>query len=90
MCYVNHSNLIQRQKQQNKYQKIWEPIIKVYFVMSQIAAIHSHVCKWWTNILTCMIEKDPGYAKIHQLRVIRLYKYNSNLLLGLFLCEMDQ
>ena len=40
-----------------------EPIIEVHFIMLQIAAIQSHVYKRWTNILTCMIEKDPGYDK---------------------------
>ena len=34
-----------------------EPIIQVHFVALQIAAIHSHVYKRWTNILTCMIKK---------------------------------
>ena len=67
-----------------------EPIIQVHFMMLQIAAIHSHVYKWWTNILTCMIKKDPGSAKIHRLRVIHLCECNLNLLLRLFMHEMDQ
>ena len=37
-----------------------------------------------------MIEKDPGSAKIHCLRVIHLYECDFNLLLGLFLREMDK
>ena len=37
-----------------------------------------------------MIEKDGDSAKLHQLQVIYLYKYNLNLLLGLFLRELDQ
>ena len=37
-----------------------------------------------------MIEKDLGSAKIHQLRVIHLYECDLNLLLGLYMREMDQ
>ena len=38
----------------------------------------------------CMIEKDPGSAKIHQLQVIHLYEFDLDLLLGLYMREMDQ
>ena len=61
------------------------PIIEVHFIMLQIAALCSHVYKRWTYILTCMIEKDEGSAKIHRLQVIHLYKWDLNLLLGIFL-----
>ena len=44
-----------------------EDIIKVHFHMLKIAAIHEHVYKRWQQILTCMIQKDPGLAKVHQL-----------------------
>ena len=44
----------------------------------------------WKNILTYMIEKDLGSAKIHRLQVIHLYKCDLNLLLGLYMREMDQ
>ena len=37
-----------------------------------------------------MIEKDLGSTKIHRLRVIHLYKCDLNLLLGLYMQEMDQ
>ena len=37
-----------------------------------------------------MIQKDPGSAKIHRLRVLHLYECDLNLLLGLFLRELDQ
>ena len=58
--------------------------------MLQIVAVHSHVYKRWTYILTCMIKKDAGSAKIHRLRVIHLYECDLNLLLSLFLRELDQ
>ena len=44
---------------------MWEMIIDVHFMMLQLAAANSHVYTWWKNILTCMIEKDLGSAKIH-------------------------
>ena len=65
-------------------------IIDVHFMMLQLAAANSHVYTWWKNILTCMIEKDLGSAKIHQLRVIHLYECDLNLLLGLYIREMNQ
>ena len=42
-----------------------EDIIEVHYIMLNIAAIHSHIYNRWKNILTCMIEKDAGSAKIH-------------------------
>ena len=65
-------------------------IINVHFMMLQLAAKNRHVYARWRNILTCMIEKDVGSAKIHRLRVIHLYECNLNLLLGLYMREMDQ
>ena len=56
-----------------------ELISDVHFMMLQIAAENSHVYEQWKNILTCMIEKDLGSAKIHQLRVIHLYECELNL-----------
>ena len=67
-----------------------EIIIDVHFMMLQIAAKHKHVYQRWRNILTCMIEKDLGSAKIHHLRVIHFYECDLNLLLGLYMREMDQ
>ena len=58
--------------------------------MLQIAALRSHVYKRWTYILTCVIKNDEGSAKIHRLRVIHLYKCDLNLLLRLFLRELNQ
>ena len=39
--------------------------------------------------LAFMIEKDIGSALIHRLRVIHLYPCDLNLLLGLFVRELD-
>ena len=59
-------------------------------MMLRIAAINSHVYNQWKNILTCMIEKDPRPTKFHWLRVIHLYECDLNLLIGLFMREIDQ
>ena len=67
-----------------------ELIINVHFMMLQIAAKNQHVYARWRNILTCMIEKDLGSAKNHQLQVIHLYECDLNLLLGLYIQAMDQ
>ena len=65
-------------------------IINVHFMMLQIAAKNQHVYAWWKNILTFMIEKDLGSSRIHRLRMIHLYECDLNLLLGLYMREMDQ
>ena len=67
-----------------------ELISDVPFMMLQIAAKNSHVYARWKYILTCMIEKDLESAKIHRLRVIHLYECDLNLLLSLYMREMDQ
>ena len=66
-----------------------DDIIQVHFNMLFIAAMHEHVYNRWKLILTCMIEKDIGSALIHRLRVIHLYECDLNLLLGLFVRELD-
>ena len=66
-----------------------ELIINVHYMILQIAAKHKHVYLV-ENILTCMIEKDLGSSKMYQLRVIHLYEYDLNLLLGLYMREVDQ
>lgn len=72
------------------FEEMKEETIEVHYIMLNIAAIHSHLYKLWKNILTCMIEKDKGSAKIHRLRVIHLYECDLKLLLALFLCKLDQ
>ena len=67
-----------------------ELIINVHYMILTIAAKHKHVYARWKIILTCMIEKDLGSSKIHRIWVIHLYEYDLNLLLGLYMCEMDQ
>ena len=67
-----------------------ELIIDVHFMMFQIAAANHHVYARWENILTCMIKKDLGSVKIHRLQVIHLYECDLNLLLRLYMREIDQ
>ena len=75
---------------QHCLEEMREDIIEVHYIMLNITAIHSHVYNRWKNILTCMIKKDAGSAKIHRLQVIHLYKCDLNFFLGLFLREQDQ
>jgi hypothetical protein len=37
----------------------------------------------WKTVVNSLLEKDPGTPKIHRLRVIHLYKWDYNLLLGI-------
>ena len=89
MPYSNHSNF-ENIGDKISIEEKREPIIQVHFMMLRIAAINSHAYKQWTNILTCMIEKDLNSVKIHCLRVIHLYVCDLNLLLGLFMRKMNQ
>jgi hypothetical protein len=37
----------------------------------------------WKTVVNSLLEKDPGTPKIHRLRVIHLYEWDYNLLLGI-------
>jgi hypothetical protein len=38
---------------------------------------------WWKTVVNSLLEKDPGTPKIHRLRVIYLFEWDYNLLLGI-------
>ena len=55
-------------------------IILLHHLMLQISIKNRHVYQRWLDVITQMIEKDPGNPLIHRLRVIHLYECDYNLL----------
>jgi hypothetical protein len=56
-------------------------LLKLYFMVCNIAIQVGGPLNRWKNITTCMIQKVPGVNKINKLRVIHLYEADYNLLL---------
>ena len=65
-------------------------IILLHHLMLQIAIKNRHVYQRWLDVITQMIEKDPGKPLIHRLRVIHLYECDYNLLLGIYFRKLQQ
>jgi hypothetical protein len=58
-------------------------ILKLYYMVCNIAILMGGSLTRWKNITTCMIQKVPGNNRINKLRVIHLYEADYNLLLKL-------
>ena len=61
--------------------------MRIALLLAQIGLMnyainHGYVYKRWTSVVNMMILKEENNTKIHQLRVIHLYKADYNLLLG--------
>ena len=67
-----------------------QTIIILHHLMLQIAIRNRHVYQRWLDIITQMLEKDPGSPKIFRLRVIHLYECDYNLLLGIYFRALQQ
>ena len=67
-----------------------QSIINLHHLMLQIAIKNRHVYQRWLDIITQMLEKDPGSPKIFRLRVIHLYECDYNLLLGIYFRALQQ
>ena len=65
-------------------------ILKIHTRMMKLALKHTHVYKRWRNIMTLMIEKDPGTPLLHRLRVIHLYEMEVNFILAVYTRQMDR
>ena len=65
-------------------------IILLHHLMLQISIKNRHVYQRWLDVITQMIEKDPGNPLIHRLRVIQLYECDYNLLLGIYFRQLQQ
>ena len=58
--------------------------------MLQIAVKNAYIFKRWKQVVTQMIEKDPGCPKLFRLRVIHLYECDLNLLISLYFRKLQQ
>jgi hypothetical protein len=59
-------------------------ILQAHYKLLQYATKHGVSIRRWRKVVNSMIEKHPDVPRIHQLRVIHLYKADYNLLLGIF------
>ena len=59
-----------------------QKILKGHLLLLNYALQTGYSYEAWRSIVSTMLEKDPGVTKIHQLRVIHLYKADYNLILG--------
>ena len=63
----------------------WQRSLLEYHVgMLNYALKYQYSYDRWKKVTSVMIEKDPGSAKIHRLRVIHIYEYDYSLLLAIF------
>jgi hypothetical protein len=58
-------------------------ILSMHHLMLNYGLRHGYCFERWKNVVSTLIEKDPGDARIHRLRTIHLYEDCYNLLLGL-------
>jgi hypothetical protein len=59
-----------------------EEVLKGHLTLLNYALQFGYSYDRWKSIVNAMLEKDPGQPKIHRLRVIHLYEYDFNLILG--------
>jgi hypothetical protein len=57
-------------------------IIQAQVQLINYAMEHGYVYPRWKTVVNVMIEKEPGNAKIHRMRVIHLYKADYTFILG--------
>ena len=57
-------------------------MIRAQVQLINYAMKHGYVYPRWKTVVNVMIEKEPGNAKIHHLRVIHLYEADYNFILG--------
>jgi rubrerythrin len=59
-----------------------DEVLKGHLTLLNYALQFGYSYTRWKLIVNAMLEKDPGQPKIHRLRVIHLYEYDFNLILG--------
>ena len=64
------------------YAKKQEDIADCYVCVINHASDQQYSLERWKTIVNMMIYKEPGNAKIHQLRVIHLYEADYGFLMG--------
>lgn len=64
-------------------QQLQRNIAAVYVQLINYCIRFKYSLQRWKNVTNCMIYKEEGNTKIHQLRVIHIYEADLNLLLGL-------
>lgn len=58
--------------------------------MLLITAKNKYVYDWWKQIVTQLIEKDPGCPKLFFWQAIHLYEFYLKLLIGVYFLKLQQ
>lgn len=81
-AYIADTSLSKDSPEWEELQNQRAKIIQGHVVLLNYALHFGHSFPRWQSIVNAMLEKDPGNPKIHRLRVIHLYEWDFNLLLG--------
>jgi hypothetical protein len=79
--YADH-NLIEGSKEEQEFQQQRQKILERHLSVMNYCIQFGYSLNRWQKIVNALLEKDPGSPKIHRLRVIHLYEWDYNLLLG--------
>lgn len=68
--------------EEERLENIRSSILKGHLLLLNYALQFGYSYDRWQTIVNALLEKDPGTPKIHRLRVIHLYEWDFNLILG--------
>ena len=69
-------------EKEKQFETLRASILKGHLALLNYALQFGYSYDRWQTIINALLEKDPGSPKIHRLRVIHLYEWDFNLLLG--------
>ena len=81
-AYYALTHLQEDSEEEERFEALRNEIIHGHLVLLNYALQFGYSYKRWQNIVNALLEKDPGMPKIHRLRVIHLYEWDFNLILG--------
>lgn len=70
------------EEERKRLKQIQEDLMSCYIGIINYAIKHRYSLERWKTIMNNMIYKEPGNMKIHQLRVIHIYKADLVLMWG--------
>ena len=81
-AYWAEHTLPERSKEAQELEDKRREILQGHLSLLNYALHFGYPFSSWKSIVNTMLEKDPGFPKIHRLRVIHLYEADYNLILG--------
>ena len=81
-AYWAEHTLPEQSKEAHELEDKRRDILRGHLTLLNYALHFGYSYSTWKSIVNTMLEKDPGFPKIHRLRVIHLYEADYNLILG--------